>query len=80
MQNHTNRFEPKVPQCRVKYVDLSQKYHSTESNIASPWHLDADTLDSGYDRPGVDARPQLEPLIRPVRDNKLVNVGLDIGH
>ena len=58
---------------------MNQKYdHSTESNIASPWHLDAHTLDPGYDGPGVDARPQLEPLIRPVRDNKLVNVGLDI--
>ena len=47
--------------------------------MAPPWHLDADTLDPSYDGPGVDARPQLEPLIRPVRDNKLVNVGLDIG-
>ena len=47
--------------------------------MAPPWHLDADTLDPSYDGPGVDASPQLEPLIRPVRDNKLVNVGLDIG-
>ena len=58
---------------------MSQKYHSADSNIASPGHLDADTLDPGYDGSGVDACPQLEPLIRPMRDNKLINVGLVIG-
>ena len=42
----------------------------------SPRHLDAHTLHPGYDGPRVDARPQLEPLVRPVGDNKLVDVGL----
>ena len=44
----------------------------------SPGHLDADTLDPGYYGPCVDPRPELEALVRTVRDNKLVNVSLDI--
>ena len=45
-----------------------------------PWHLDAHTLHPGYDGPSVDASPQLEPLVRPVGDNKLVDVGLISDH
>ena len=46
----------------------------------SPRHLDAHTLHPSNDGPCVDARPQLEPLVRPVGDNKLVDVGLLIDH
>ena len=46
----------------------------------SPWHLDAHILHPGYDGPSVDASPQLEPLVRPVGDNKLVDVGLISDH
>ena len=46
----------------------------------SPWHLDSHTLHPGYDGPSVDASPQLEPLVRPVGDNKLVDVGLISDH
>ena len=46
----------------------------------SPWHLNAHTLHPGYDGPSVDASPQLEPLVRPVGDNKLVDVGLISDH
>ena len=42
----------------------------------SPRHLNAHTLHPGYDGTRVDASPQLEPLVRPVGDNKLVDVGL----
>ena len=46
----------------------------------SPRHLDAHTLHPSYDGPCVDARPQLEPLVRPVGDNKLVDVRLLNDH